>query len=136
MVRTLTKSSEATNILWTLTKIPGGSMNASKLCNQIMSIISSVQHFCGCSFEDTKSTFLKIYQIHFLDKNILTPPLIFTCCSLSSVNFELKNILLTFNNWPVLLVGDGCAVNKSAGIVLPPIIGIAFSNMLPCTCSQ
>ena len=37
------------------------------------------------------------------------------CCSLSSVDFELKNIPLTFDNWPVALIGDLCAVNKSAG---------------------
>ena len=32
---------------------------------------------------------------------------------MSSVDFKLKNILLTFENWPVALVGDGFGVNKS-----------------------
>ena len=73
-------------------------MNASKLCNQIMSIISTAQHFDGRCFEDAKSAFLKNYQIHFPDKITLTPPSIFKCCSLSSVDFELKNILLAFEN--------------------------------------
>ena len=113
MVKTLSENFEVTNIPCALTKIHGGSMNASKLCNQIMPIINSVQHFgCHC-FEDAKSTFLKNYQIHFPDKITLTPQSIFKCCSLSSVDFELKNIM-TFENWPVTLVGDGCAVNKSA----------------------
>lgn len=31
----------------------------------------------------------------------------------SPVDFELQNILLTFNNWPVALVGCGCVVKKS-----------------------
>ena len=42
MVRTLSENFEVTNIPWALTKIPGASMNASKLCNQKMSIISSI----------------------------------------------------------------------------------------------
>ena len=42
MVRTLRENFKVTNTPWALTKIPGGSMNASKLYNQIMLIISSV----------------------------------------------------------------------------------------------
>ena len=42
MVRTLSENFEVTNIPWALTKIPRASMNASKLCNQKMSIISSI----------------------------------------------------------------------------------------------
>ena len=34
---------------------------------------------------------------------------------MASVDFELKNFLLTFDNWPVALVGDGCAANNPAG---------------------
>ena len=70
MVRTLSENFEVINISWALTKIPGGSLNASKLCNQIMSIIISVQHFN--------------------DKITPTPPSIFKCCSLSSVDIEIK----------------------------------------------
>ena len=99
-------------------------MNASKLCNQIMSIFSSVQHFGGHCFEDPKSLFLKNYLIDFPDKITLTPPSIFKCCSLSSVDFELKNILLTFDNWSVALVGDGSAVNKSVGDSLDANYGL------------
>ena len=58
MVRTLSENFEVTKIPWALTKIPGGSMNASKLCNQMMSIVNSIQHFGGPCFEDAKSAFL------------------------------------------------------------------------------
>ena len=43
---------------------------------------------------------------------------------MSSVDFELKNILLTFDNWPVALAGNGCAVNKSAGDSLAANYGL------------
>ena len=65
MIRTLSKNFKVTNLLWELTKIPGGSINASKLCNQIMSIIKSVQHFGGRCFDDAKSAFLKIIRFIF-----------------------------------------------------------------------
>ena len=116
------KTLKSPTFLSALTKIPGGSVNASKLCNQIMSIISNVQNFGDRCLEDAKSDFLKNYQIHFPDKITLIPPAIFRCCSFSSVDFELKNILLTFDNWPLALDGDGCALNKSLGDVLPPIM--------------
>ena len=48
-------------------------MNVSKLCNQIMTIISCVQNFGGRCLEDAKSAFLKNYQIHFVDEIIPTP---------------------------------------------------------------
>ena len=65
MKRALSENFKVTNLLWELTKIPGGSINASKLCNQIMSIISSVQNFGGHCFEDAKSAFLKIIRFIF-----------------------------------------------------------------------
>ena len=61
MVRSLSENFSVTNIPWALTKIPGGSMNASKLFNHTMSFISSVQHFGARCFEDAKSAFLKNY---------------------------------------------------------------------------
>ena len=63
VVRTLTGNFEVTIIAWLLTKIPGGSINASNICNQIMSIISSVQHFGGCCL-----LFLNIIGFIFLIK--------------------------------------------------------------------
>ena len=59
MVTVLREHFKVTNLPWTLTKIPGGSMNARKLCNQIIPIISSVQHFGGRCFENGKSSFLR-----------------------------------------------------------------------------
>ena len=44
MVRTLSENFEVTKIPWALTKIPGGSMNASKLCNQMISIVNIVSN--------------------------------------------------------------------------------------------
>ena len=92
MLRTLTEKFEVTNIPWALTKIAGGSMDARKLCSQIISIVSSVQQFGSNPFQDAKSEFVKEHLVRFPDLIPPTPPTIFKCCSLSSLDFELKNI--------------------------------------------
>ena len=50
---------------------------------------------------------------------------------MSSVNFELQFIHLTFNNWPVALVSDCYAVDKSAGDSLATNYKLFF----PTTCA-
>ena len=52
------------------------------------------------------------------------PPSYFKCCTLEDVNFEQQTIQLVFPNWPVALVGDGCAVNKAAVDKLTEKLGL------------
>ena len=45
MIRTLNDDLKITNVPWALTEIDGGSMDANKLCSQVVNIISNVNKF-------------------------------------------------------------------------------------------
>ena len=42
MIRCLDETYKITNIPWALTKIPGGSMDSQKLCDQIITQIATI----------------------------------------------------------------------------------------------
>ena len=70
MVRTVDENFNIVNIPWSLSKIPGGSSNANKLCSQIMSVIRTVNKFSSFSNDlDAETNFLKSsvlrYQMKF-----------------------------------------------------------------------
>ena len=45
MIRTLNDDLKITNVPWALTEIDGGFMDATKLCSQVVNIISNVNNF-------------------------------------------------------------------------------------------
>ena len=70
MVRTVDENFNIVNIPWSLSKIPGGSSNANKLCSQIMSVIGTVNNLApSVMISMLKPIFLKSsvlrYQMKF-----------------------------------------------------------------------
>ena len=125
MVRALDENFDIVNVPWKLTEIPGGSMNHCKLVSQIVSIVNSVQTFGSQKkFESARKTFIHKFESEYPDSIAPTPPSIFDCCMLTSIDFDLKSIHLVFENWHVALVADGCSVNKTAGEVLVARYGL------------
>ena len=124
MIRTLNPDFDVVNVPWALSKIPGGSMDHTKLVSQIISVINNVQTFGASSFEDAKITFLRNFEAEFPDSIAPSPPSIFRCCKMSSIDFETKSIQLVFENWPVALVADGCSTNVTAGEFLVEHYGL------------
>ena len=122
MIRTLDDLKIA-NVPWALTEIDGGSMDANKLCSQVVSIISNVNKFTFAT-DNAAQCFLRDYSKKFPEEIPTSPPSIFKCTTYEHIDWEERKIELLFENWPVALVGDGCSVNKKAGEILTSHIGL------------
>lgn len=61
MIRTLNDDLKITNVPWALTEIDGGSMDANKLCCQVLSMISSLNKFKSAS-SNASECFLRDYS--------------------------------------------------------------------------
>ena len=99
-------------------------MNGEKLVKQLISVITYVKKFRS-PFNDAESEFLSSFQKKYPD--ILSPsnlPLIFKCTVIEKLDSEDKTIEVRFDEWPVALVGDGCAVNPAATEILSKVFGL------------
>ena len=123
MIRTLNDDLKITDVPWALTEIDGGSMDANKLCSQVVNIISNVSKFTFATY-NAAQCFLRDYSKRFPEEIPPSPPSIFKCTTSEHIDWEERKIDLLFENWPVALVGDGCSVNKKAGEILTSHIGL------------
>ena len=64
MIRTLNDDLKTTNVPWALTEIDGGSMDANKLCSQVVNIISNVNKFTFAT-DNAAQCFLRDYFKQF-----------------------------------------------------------------------
>ena len=64
MIRTLNDDLKTTNVPWALTEIDGGSMDANKLCSQVVRIISNVSKFTFAT-DNAAQCFLRDYFKQF-----------------------------------------------------------------------
>ena len=122
MIRCLDENYKITNIPWALTKIPGGSMDSQKLCDQIITQIATINK----PKETADREFLTQLRLHHEEEGTICPlpPMFFKCCTLESVDFIQKKIQLVFENWPVAIVADCCKVNQKAGEMLTEECGL------------
>ena len=59
------------------------------------------------------------------DIDLVHPPKsLFQCCRMEICDIASKTITLVFVEWPVMLMGDGCAVNNSASTALTNMYGL------------
>ena len=104
-------------------------MDATKLTSKIFSVIHSIQLYGSGSkgsFEPANVSFIKMFEERYPSLIALSVPAIFSCCKLSSLDFESKEIELIFENWPTAPVADGCSCNKKAGEILVKDYGMMY----------
>ena len=89
MVRTLDENYNVTNIPWALTEIPGGSMNSTKLCDQILTQLSLVLKISVTAEEEILK---KLREVEAQTIHPLPPP-IFKCCTLRILQFSREENL-------------------------------------------
>ena len=123
MIRTLNDDLKITNVPWALTEIDGGFMDETKLCSQVVNIISNVNNFRFVT-DNAALFFLRDYSKKFPEEIPPSPPSIFKCTTYEHIDWGERKLELFFENWPVALVGDGCSVNKKAGEILTSHIGL------------
>ena len=64
MIQTLNDDLKITSVPWALTEINGGSMDANKLCSQLVNIISNVKKFTFAT-DNAAQCFLRDYSKKF-----------------------------------------------------------------------
>ena len=108
------------NIPWKLSEIPGGSLNATKLVTHLLKTIASVKI-------PTKNAFDSFIQAQknagISDLESEFPPEFFKCCEIEHCDLDINSISLVFNEWPVVLMADGCYTNNSASTALTNMFG-------------
>ena len=93
-----------------LTEIPSGSLNASKLCDifNTMKSIHPVQDAADAAIFKSLSQYPN-------SLNVPCPPCYFKLCQVLHFSEEAKTIQLIMPNWPKTITEDGCSTNMSAG---------------------
>ena len=125
-----TEDISVVNIPWSLTKIPGGSLNTEKLINHLFKTIKSVY-----PLSENEKASTNFYQLLADERGVSITdapqlPIYFDCCMLESVDWDLGVVHLNFKNWPVSITADGCQVNVAAGKKLSEEYGL----LSPTTC--
>lgn len=103
---------------WSLTEIQGGSLNADKLCDHLLSTINSIHPISlnAASF---------VAQKFGNDPSVPLPPSYFKACSVISFSSEEEKIIqLEMLYWPVAVTVDGCSTNIAAGNKLIEKLGL------------
>ena len=107
---------EPITVPWSLTEIKGGSLNAEKLCQHIISIIKSIH-----PIRENASTV--IMQQMRDNPSIPIPPSYFQICEVLNFSNDEKSIIqLIMQHWPV--AADDCSTTMSAGNMLVEKIGL------------
>ena len=100
-------------------------MDHKKLAKQLLKMINEVKKFRDLTFKDAVSEFTSLFEQKYSDD--IAPsdlPLVSKCTSIETCNFDKKEIVLRFDEWPAALVGDGCSVNSKAGEMLQKWYGL------------
>lgn len=117
MARTTSDEMDPVNVPWSLTEIKGGSLNAEKLYEHIISTIQSIHPL----YHNASSTMMRRYGD---DPLIPLPPSYFRVCEIITFSEEQKLIQLVMPFWPVAVTADGCSTNIAAGNQLVKNIGL------------
>ena len=108
-----------------LTKIQGGSLSVSKLCDHIfntMKYIHPVQ-------DDPDAAIVKSLSQYHDSLNVPRSPSYFKVCHVLHFTKRTKTIQLTMPNWPTAITTDGCSTNMSAGNKLVENLGLTTPFM-------
>ena len=105
MIRTLNDDLKITNVPWALTEIDVGSMDANKLCSQVVNIISNLNKFTFAT-DNAAQCFLRDYSKKFPEEIPPLPPSIFKFTTYEHIEWEERKIGLLFENWLVAFVGE------------------------------
>ena len=123
-----------TNIPWSLTKIPGGSLNAVKLIEHIFQIIKSVHPLSDTKKASTAFKKLSVEE-HGVDFDRFPElPTYFEIRKLEKVDWNLGVVFLVCELWPVAITADGCSVNVAAGNKLRQIWTSVTQCTMYCPC--
>ena len=107
------------NIPWKLSEIPGSSLNATKLVTHLLKTIASVKIPTKNAFD----SFIQAQNAGISDLEFEFPPEFFKCCEIEHCDLDSNSISLVFNEWPVVLMADGCYTNNSASTALTNMFG-------------
>ena len=119
------------NIPWKLSEIPGSSLSATKLVTHLLKTIASVKIPTKNAFDSfiqaQKNAFDSFIQAQknagISDLEFEFPPEFFKCCEIEHCDLDSNSISLVFNEWPVVLMADGCYTNNSASTALTNMFG-------------
>ena len=125
MTQHTTPTMDPLTLLWSLTKIQHGSLNASKLCDRIFNTMKSI-HPVQDAADAAIVKFLSQYQDSLNDPR---PPGYFKVCQVLHFSEETKTIQLIMPNWPTAITADGCSTNMSAGNKLVENLGLTTPFM-------
>ena len=92
MIRTLNDDLKSRNVPWALTQIDDGTMDANKLCSQVVKIISNVNKFTFGT-DNAAECFLRDYSKKFLEEIPPSPPSIFKCITYEHIDWEERKIV-------------------------------------------
>ena len=92
VIRTLNDDLKIRNVPWVLTEIGDGSMDANKLCSQVVKIISNVNKFTYGT-DNAAQCFLRDYSKKFLEEIPPLAPSIFKCTTYEHIDWEERKIV-------------------------------------------
>ena len=92
MIRTLNDDLKIRNVPWVLTEIDDGSMDANKLCSQVVKIVSNANKFTYGT-DNAAQCFLRDYSKKFLEEIPPLPPSIFKCTTYEHIDWEERKIV-------------------------------------------
>ena len=125
MTQHTTPAMDPLTLLWSLTEIQGGSLNASKLCGHIFNKMKSIH-----SVQDAAAaTIVKSLSQYHNSLNVPRPASYFKVCQVLHFSEETKTTQMIMLNWPTAITADGCSTNMSAGNKLVENLGLTIPFM-------
>ena len=132
-VRTLSGKSLPVHMPWSLTEIPGGSLNAKKLVKHVINTIADIKPVRENAYTEVPKILHNLANSNAESGIVIPssqPPEFFKLCSVVSV--EGTEINLEFKEWPVTVMADGCSTNVAAANKLSECFGFVTPN-IRCT---
>ena len=125
MTQHTTPTMDPLTLLWSLTKIQHGSLNATKLCDRIFNTMKSIHPVQDAA----DAAIVKSLSQYHNSLNVSRPPSYFKVCQVLHFSKETKTIQLIMLNPPTAITADGCSTNMSAGNKLVENLGLTTPFM-------